>query len=134
MGATTIWERWDGIKPDSTFQDPEMNSFNHYAYGSIGDWMYRVCVGIEAKKPGYRNILIQPHPTSKLDYAKASFNSPYGVIKSGWTRSGNKIILQLTIPCNTRATVVIPDTKPGLVTENGIPVADHHDFTGFEIR
>ena len=51
MGATTIWERWDGQKPDSTFQDPGMNSFNHYAYGAIGDWMYRVSAGLEAASP-----------------------------------------------------------------------------------
>ena len=66
MGATTIWERWDGEKTDSTFQDPGMNSFNHYAYGAIGDWMYRVSAGIETMGPGYKHIIIQPHPTKKL--------------------------------------------------------------------
>ena len=68
MGATTIWERWDGQKTDSTFQDPGMNSFNHYAYGAIGDWMYRVSAGIEILSPGYKHIAIQPHPTKRLQY------------------------------------------------------------------
>ena len=68
MGATTIWERWDGQKPDSTFQNKGMNSFNHYAYGAIGDWMYRVVAGMEIGKPGYKHILIQPQPNSRLDY------------------------------------------------------------------
>jgi alpha-L-rhamnosidase len=75
MGATTIWERWDGIKTDSTFQDAGMNSFNHYAYGAIGDWMYRVCAGIEVGTAGYKHIIIQPHPTDSLSDAKATFNS-----------------------------------------------------------
>src|SRR5690606_23424853 len=62
MGATTIWERWDGIKPDSTFQDKGMNSFNHYAYGAIGEWLYSVVAGIDVdpKEPGYKHVLIQP--------------------------------------------------------------------------
>ncbi|HMC83964.1 MAG TPA: family 78 glycoside hydrolase catalytic domain, partial [Chitinophagaceae bacterium] len=66
MGATTIWERWDGQKTDSTFEDVGMNSFNHYAYGAIGDWMYRVVAGIEIGEPGYKHILIQPHPDKKF--------------------------------------------------------------------
>jgi hypothetical protein len=78
MGATTIWERWDGQKTDSTFQDPHMNSFNHYAYGAIGDWMYRVSAGIEAGSPGYKHIVIQPHLTKKLTYSRASFESSTG--------------------------------------------------------
>ena len=86
MGATTIWERWDGQKTDSTFQDPGMNSFNHYAYGAIGDWMYRVSAGIETRMPGYKHLVIQPHPTKKLSYSKASFESSYGTVASGWER------------------------------------------------
>ena len=68
MGATTIWERWDGQKTDSTFQDPGMNSFNHYAYGAIGDWMYRVSAGIETKGPGYKTSCnpASPHEKARL--------------------------------------------------------------------
>jgi len=103
MGATTIWERWDGQKTDSTFQDPGMNSFNHYAYGAIGDWMYRVSAGIETMGPGYKHIIIQPHPSKRLNYAKASFESSYGTILSGWERKEGKVIYKIKIPVNTTA-------------------------------
>ena len=123
MGATTIWERWDGQKTDSTFQDVGMNSFNHYAYGAIGDWMYRVCAGIEIGSPGYKHILIQPHPNKKLGFAKASFQSSYGTIASGWETTNGKLIIRVTIPANTTATVVLPVKDIAVITENGIPVA-----------
>lgn len=119
MGATTIWERWDGQKPDSTFQDPGMNSFNHYAYGAIGDWMYRVSAGLEAASPGYRQLLIQPHPTKKLDRAHASFESLYGTIESGWERKEGKVFVKIRIPANTTATVVLPVSSLEKVTEKG---------------
>jgi alpha-L-rhamnosidase len=119
MGATTIWERWDGQKTDSTFQDAGMNSFNHYAYGAIGDWMYRVSVGIETQDPGYRNLVILPHPAKNLSYAKASFESPYGTIVSGWERKDGKIIVHVTIPANTNARILLPSSDPSRVTENG---------------
>jgi alpha-L-rhamnosidase len=123
MGATTIWERWDGQKTDSTFQDAGMNSFNHYAYGAIGDWMYRVSAGIEAMTPGYKQILIQPRPSKKLGYAKASFESPYGTIASGWERKEGKIILRIKIPANTKATIMFPVDDPKKITENGSPLS-----------
>ena len=98
MGATTIWERWDGQKTDSTFQDPGMNSFNHYAYGAIGDWMYRNSAGIDNSKPGYKEILIHPYISKKLEFSKATFESSYGTIASGWERKGEKIIIQCNNP------------------------------------
>ena len=119
MGATTIWERWDGEKTDSTFQDPGMNSFNHYAYGAIGDWMYRVSAGIEPAAPGYKKIMIQPHPTDKLQYAKGSFESAYGTIASGWERKDGKVIIKVIIPANTTATIVLPASGKEKVTESG---------------
>ncbi len=122
MGATTIWERWDGQKTDSTFQDAGMNSFNHYAYGAIGDWMYRVSAGIEIAEAGYKKLLLQPHPTSKLSYAKASFESPYGKVESGWERKDGKIIVKIKIPANTQATVFLPVNDLTRVTENGFAV------------
>ena len=72
MGATTIWERWDGQKPDSSFQTPGMNSFNHYAYGAIGDWMYRNITGLDTYDDGagYKKIIIRPHPGGNLEYAR----------------------------------------------------------------
>ena len=119
MGATTIWERWDGQKTDSTFQDAGMNSFNHYAYGAIGDWMYRVSAGIETMSPGYKHIIIQPHPTKKLTYSKASFESSYGTIASGWERKDGKTIVKVRIPANTTATIILPAGSQDKVTEGG---------------
>ena len=129
MGATTIWERWDGQKTDSTFQDPGMNSFNHYAYGAIGDWMYRVSAGIETMGPGYKHIIIQPHPSNKLNFAKASFESSYGTILSGWERKEGKVIIKIRIPANTYATVVLPGNDASKVTESGKSISSGNDFT-----
>jgi alpha-L-rhamnosidase len=123
MGATTIWERWDGQKTDSTFQDAGMNSFNHYAYGAIGDWMYRVSAGIEANKPGYKDIFIRPHLTQRLDYSKATLESPYGTIASGWERKDGKIIVRVKVPVNTKATIWLPTGDLTRITENGSPLS-----------
>jgi alpha-L-rhamnosidase len=123
MGATTIWERWDGQKPDSTFQDVGMNSFNHYAYGAIGDWMYRVVAGIEIGKPGYQVIRIQPNPDPRLQYARASYESAYGKIVSGWEIKDGKITVNVVIPANTRSVIVLPGTDLSGVTVNGAPLA-----------
>ncbi len=128
MGATTIWERWDGQKTDSTFQDPGMNSFNHYAYGAIGDWMYRVSAGIEAFEPGYKKILIQPHFTKKLNFSRASFESPYGSIASGWERKDGKIMVRVTIPANTSALIVLPSDDPSKILESGTSVTVNKKF------
>ena len=122
MGATTIWERWDGEKTDSTFEDVAMNSFNHYAYGAIGDWMYRVVAGIEIGEAGYRHILIQPHPDKKFTYAKSGFESSYGLIASGWERKDGKMTLKVKIPANTTATIIVPGARPDKVTENGVAI------------
>ncbi|MCK9205406.1 MAG: glycoside hydrolase family 78 protein, partial [Bacteroidales bacterium] len=86
MGATTIWERWDGIKPDGTLQTPGMNSFNHYAYGAIGDWMYREVAGIntETDGAGYKKIRIQPYIEKGLTHASASLMTNYGTVSSSW--------------------------------------------------
>ncbi len=125
MGATTIWERWDGQKTDSTFQDPGMNSFNHYAYGAIGDWMYRVSAGLETIGAGYKHILIQPHPTNKLTYSKATFKSSYGDIASGWERKDKKIVINVSIPANTYATIVIPASSVSGIAENAKPLSEN---------
>jgi alpha-L-rhamnosidase len=134
MGATTIWERWDGQKTDSTFQDAGMNSFNHYAYGAIGDWMYRVSAGIETKDPGYKHLILQPHPSNKLTYSKASFESSYGTVASGWERSGTKITVSVKIPANTVATIKLPVNSEAKVTETGKPLADNKNFSGIRME
>jgi len=131
MGATTIWERWDGIKPDSTFEVPSMNSFNHYSYGAIGDWMYRVMVGIDTYEDGvgYKHIKIQPHIGGGFTNAAASLQTYYGTLSSGWKIEGGKIILDVEIPANTTATVYIPSTDAGSVTENGLLLTAAKDIT-----
>ncbi|HVN57388.1 MAG TPA: glycoside hydrolase family 78 protein [Bacteroidales bacterium] len=135
MGATTIWERWDGQKTDSTFQDPGMNSFNHYAYGAVGDWMYRVVAGIETETPGYRHLRIQPSPGEKLSFARASFESPYGTISSGWIRNGDgKTEYSVRIPANTDATIVLPAGDLAEVTEGGKPVGTGTGFSNISVN
>lgn len=110
MGATTIWERWDGIKPNGSFQTPEMNSYNHYAYGAIGDWMYRNVAGIksDADAPGYKRINIQPKPGGGLNNARGELNTPYGWVISSWTIEGGIFKLDVQIPVNTTAMVTLP--------------------------
>ncbi len=100
QGATTIWERWDGLKPDGTFQDKGMNSFNHYAYGAVGDWMYRVMAGIEIDPaaPAYKHILIQPRPGGGFSKVKAAHQTMYGRVSSEWTLAEGKFELAVEIP------------------------------------
>lgn len=113
MGATTIWERWDGIKPDGSFQTPDMNSYNHYAYGAIGDWMYRTIAGINsvAADPGYKTIVIAPKPGGKLTKASAELETMYGTVKSAWVLENNILKLEVTIPANTKAKIVLPSSS-----------------------
>lgn len=124
-GATTIWERWDGIKPDGTFQSPSMNSFNHYAYGAIGAWMYGVVAGIELDEnaPGYKHVLVQPHPGGGLTRASASIDSVYGPVSSGWEIADGKLTLKIEVPPNTTASVRIPNAQLNDVTEGGASLA-----------
>jgi alpha-L-rhamnosidase len=112
-GATTIWERWDGIKEDGTFQDPGMNSFNHYAYGAIGLWMYGVVAGIRIDEahPGYKHVLIAPRPGGGLTYARAAVDSVYGKVSSGWQIADGKLKLKVEVPPNATATVSLPGAK-----------------------
>ncbi len=121
QGATTIWERWDGQKPDGSFQDRGMNSFNHYAYGAVGDWMYEVMVGIDIDPsvPGYKHILIQPQPGGGFTRARASHASLYGKVASDWQLRDGQFTLTIEIPANTKATVRLPKAVLEKVTEGG---------------
>lgn len=121
MGATTIWERWDGIRTDGTFQDVGMNSFNHYAYGAIGDWMYGTIAGINADETsvGYKRSIIRPRPGGGLSYAKASYETVYGQIKVDWELKEGMFDLSVIIPSNTKATVFLPGAKMNTVMEGG---------------
>ena len=123
MGATTIWERWDGIKPDSTFETPSMNSYNHYSYGAIGDWMYRVMVGLDTYEDGvgYKHIKVQPHISDSFTTASASLQTYYGTLSNTWTRDTINHTLQMDveIPANTTATVFVPASSVEAITESG---------------
>ena len=121
MGATTIWERWNGIRPDSTFEPASMNSFNHYAYGAIGDWMYRVVAGLDTydDAPGYKHIKIEPHAGGGLTNADAILDTYYGRVISAWKIEGNKFVSVIEVPANTTATVFLPVSNVNLITENG---------------
>lgn len=126
MGATTIWERWNGIRPDSTFEPASMNSFNHYAYGAIGDWMYRVVAGLDTDEdgPGYKKIIIKPHIGKGLTKASAILQTYYGVLSSSWTTENGNITLDVEIPANTTATVYIPLTNNASFYESGKMLGD----------
>jgi alpha-L-rhamnosidase len=125
MGATTIWERWDGIRPDSSFQTPDMNSFNHYAYGAIGDWMYRVVAGLDTYEDGagYHHSLISPHPGGSLRSAGADLQTGYGRLSCHWKLENDSLSMDLVIPANTTSTFYIPAPEGGLITEGGQPLA-----------
>ncbi len=130
MGATTIWERWDGQKPDSTFQVPSMNSFNHYAYGAIGDWMYRVMAGIDTEEdgPGYQKIKIMPHPGGKLTYANVDLMTNYGPLSAHWKTDSGKFTLYVEIPANTTAHIYLPAADGDQVFESDRPVSDSKEI------
>ena len=125
MGATTIWERWDGQKPDSSFQTPGMNSFNHYAYGAIGDWMYRILVGLDTYEDGvgYKHIKIMPHIGGGFTNAAASLQTYYGTVSSGWKIENDKLLMDIEIPANATATVYVPAANAGTITESGKAVS-----------
>ena len=124
QGATTIWERWDGIKPDGTFQTASMNSFNHYAYGAIGDWLYQVVAGLDVdpQGPGYKRIRIQPQPGGGLTYARAALDSIHGRIESHWTLEADTFNLTVLLPANTEGRVRLPARSIASVTEQGHPI------------
>ncbi|HTL30027.1 MAG TPA: family 78 glycoside hydrolase catalytic domain [Tepidisphaeraceae bacterium] len=121
LGATTMWERWDGWHPDRGFQDPGMNSFNHYAFGSVGQYLYITVAGIDPIAPGFDRFKIAPIPGGDLKYAKASFESIHGKIGSDWKIDGDTIKLKVVVPINTTAEVHVPTSDPNSVkTDAGV--------------
>lgn len=114
-GATTIWERWNSIKPDGSFDESGMNSLNHYAYGSIGDWMFRKVLGIDIVKPGYKEFMIAPKFVQGITRAGGEYESVYGTIKSSWICEDGKITIDVTVPANTTAMIDLPD-KPDILS------------------
>jgi len=133
-GATTIWERWNTIMPDGSFGPVEMNSFNHYAYGAVGEWMYRTMAGVSAAAPGYAKSLIAPQPGQGVGAVDFSLQTPYGTVRSDWRTTSDGIVLNATVPGNTTATVRIPATSRWAVTEGGRPAEDVEGVRFVEVR
>jgi alpha-L-rhamnosidase len=131
QGATTVWERWDGEKPDGSFQDKGMNSFNHYAYGAIGAWMYSTMAGIDIDEaaPGYKHSFIRPLPGGGFTSVKAAHESMYGTVASAWTLENGRFELAVQVPPNTRGTVRLPHAPQGGVTVDGKPLAVGNGIT-----
>jgi alpha-L-rhamnosidase len=159
QGATSIWERWDGWAPDKGFQDPGMNSFAHYSFGAVAEWMFETIGGIDTEGSAYKHIIIRPKIDGRLTWARTSYNSIYGPITTGWQVSprgtpvaqpprarpttsapvrrtppmrpgpsrpyaGAALVLDVTIPPNTTATLYIPAKDPSVVKESGRLAAD----------
>ena len=109
-GATTIWEHWDGIKPDGTMWSPSMNSFNHYAYGAIGEWLYRAVAGLrlETNQAGRPQLVIQPRPGGGITHARADLMTPWGRAACAWRFSDGMLRVEVTVPPNASARAILP--------------------------
>jgi len=116
QGATTIWERWDGWTHDKGFQDKGMNSFNHYAYGAIGAWLYAVVAGvdIDPDRPGFKHIKLAPQPGGDLTSARGRLQSPHGEIVSSWKLGAGRFEWEVIVPPNTTATATFPSFVPAV--------------------
>jgi alpha-L-rhamnosidase len=128
LGATTIWERWNSVLPDGSISGTGMNSLNHYAYGSIAEWMYRNMCGINPVEdaPGFRKIKFAPKPHGSIGYAKASLNSASGYLESSWRiNDDGSLTFKFTVPFNSTAQVVLPDAKIAKVMLNERPVLEN---------
>jgi len=124
-GATTIWEHWDSIKPDGSFWSDDMNSFNHYAYGAIGDWLYRYLAGLDMdeRAPAYKRIRIYPRlGAGLLTHACATLESPYGRIETAWRLEGELLTVAVQVPANTTAEVILPGASLEALRESGQPL------------
>ncbi|GHT79430.1 hypothetical protein FACS189464_4200 [Bacteroidia bacterium] len=124
-GATTVWERMNGIKTDGSFQHPDMNSFNTFAHGSVGYWLYSRVAGIrqESGSSGYKKIIIDPSVNAQMANAQAKFHSGYGDIVSQWEIKENQYNLKVVIPPNTTARIYIPAKNAKDITESGKPLS-----------
>ncbi len=104
-GATTIWEHWDGLKPDGSMWSKDMNSFNHYAYGAVASWLYGTVAGIKPVEAGYAKVRIAPVVDSRLDWAEASVDTAYGVVATRWEKDGDGYVLTVAVPDGMTAEV-----------------------------
>jgi alpha-L-rhamnosidase len=110
QGATTMWERWNSYSHEDGFGDANMNSFNHYAYGAVGQWMAERVAGLapDPAVPGYKHFFVRPLPRGPLTSARAELETPYGKAVSAWEKCGNEFVLSVTVPPNTTATIELP--------------------------
>ncbi|WP_432491473.1 family 78 glycoside hydrolase catalytic domain [Kineococcus auxinigenes] len=108
MGATTTWERWDSMLPDGTVNPGQMTSFNHYALGSIADWMHRALAGLAPAEPGFRRLLVRPRPGAGLTSASARHETPYGPASVSWRRDGERLVVDVDVPLGARAEIDLP--------------------------
>ena len=106
QGATTIWERWDSLREDGSIEE---SSFNHYAYGAVGDFFYRRICGLEAIEPGYHRFAVKPVPGGSLTWAECEHRCPYGVIKTRWETEGGDFRQSVTVPAGTFCELTLPD-------------------------
>jgi alpha-L-rhamnosidase len=117
-------ERWDGWTPEKGFQDPGMNSFNHYALGSVGEWLYSGVAGIapDDERPGFKHVRLAPRPGGGLTSARATHESMYGKVSSDWTLDGERFEWRVELPANTTASVRLPARQGQTVSEGGQPL------------
>jgi alpha-L-rhamnosidase len=145
QGATSIWERWDGYVKGRGLQGAGMNSFNHYSFGAVGEWMYENILGIQADKtsPGFKHFILKPLPEGSLTWAKGSYHSISGKIEAGWKKENNRFEYNFTIPANTTATVNIPGNSAEKILIDGKKLSDvfksseivfEDGYTSFEVE
>jgi alpha-L-rhamnosidase len=123
QGATSIWERWDGWTPEKGFQTPHMNSFAHYSFGAVAEWMFKTIGGIDTVGTAYKKQVIKPQPGGKIRRVEVGYTSIHGHIQSDWRLEGDRFLLRVSVPANTTATVHVPTSDPKAVTESGKPAA-----------
>ncbi len=133
-GATSIWERWNGWTPEQGFADPGMNSFAHYSFGAVCQWIFENIGGIQTDGPAFKHIVLKPQPGGTLTYAKTSFQSIRGLIQTDWQLDGPVFQCQLSIPPNTTATLYIPTDNASSVTESNIPATQAAGVTFIEFK
>lgn len=131
-GATTMWERWNSWTPEDGFGPVSMNSFNHYAFGAVGDWLYQDIAGLAAVDPGYRTLDLHPRPGGGLTRASAWHETPYGRAESAWRLRGSKVVATARVPANTSARILLPArTRKSIQTAGPSRVTLRKDPEGY---
>lgn len=135
MGATTIWERWDSMRPDGSINPGEMTSFNHYALGAVADWIHRAVGGIAPLEPGYAKVLIAPRPGGGLTWARASLATRHGLVEVHWRQAGHDLVVEVAVPPGTTVSSGCRASRAGNSRPAGTrsvsqPAGRHADVNG----